>query len=535
MKRLLLISLLLSISNCLNAQGWGQTQKIVPNDRALGDSFGWAIAMQNDIAAVGAKDKNIVSSLEGAVYMYHKDGNSIWSQSQKLINSDQRQFDFFGSSIDIDGDFMIVGARGQDYDESNTNFENAAGAAYIFENNGMGNWTQTQKIVASDRGETFQPGFGETVAISGNYAVINAPLEDTGLDGQPTLEDAGACYIFERDTNGIWIEVQKIVSSDRDANERWGEYTIDISGNTILVGSIRENLDVSGGNELENAGAVYVFERDTNGIWNETQKIVNSDRELGDTFGRSVSIDGNFLIVGADYEDINGNASGAAYMFEKDGTGIWNEVQKITSASGVAESRFGQRVAIEGDRIVIGAWVRDVGSATDGGAAYIFEKDGTGFWNETAIMYDPNASNSDYFGFSVAISGDYCFVAANQENEDENNENTLQDAGSAFIFNVDEPNTLPPLNTLSVVENDFNANIKVFPNPTHGALNIDLKTSYDSVEVIVVNILGQEVFKQAYDSTTQLNLNFKDLQKGIYMVNLKLNQSTKHVLKIIKN
>ena len=238
---------------------------------------------------------------------------------------------------------------------------------------------------------------------------------------------------------------------------------------------------------------------------------------MGDTFGRSVSIDGNFLIVGADYEDINGNASGAAYMFEKDGTGIWNEVQKITSASGVAESRFGQRVAIEGDRIVIGAWVRDVGSATDGGAAYIFEKDGTGFWNETAIMYDPNASNSDYFGFSVAISGDYCFVAANQENEDENNENTLQDAGSAFIFNVDEPNTLPPLNTLSVVENDFNANIKVFPNPTHGALNIDLKTSYDSVEVIVVNILGQEVFKQAYDSTTQLNLNFKDLQKGIYL------------------
>jgi len=534
MKYLLLLIAIIISPIYIYAQGWGQIQKIVPIDRALGDFFGQSVAMDGDYAVVGSYQDDLTSNNMGSAYVYKKDASGNWIEHQKLTASDKRQFDQFGEYVDIDGNFMIVGARGQDYDENDFNFENSAGAAYIFENDGNGNWNEIQKIVSSDRGATFQSVFGQTLAISGNYAVVNSARENTGLDGQQDLSTAGACYIFERDSNGIWIEVQKIVSSDRDANERWGEFATDISGNTIVVGAVNENLDDIGNNELTNAGAIYVFERDTNGIWNEIQKIVNSDRESGDTFGRSVSIDGNQLIVGADYEDINGNASGAAYIFEKNGIGVWNEVQKITSVSGMDNSRFGQRVAIDVNRTIIGSWVRDIGNIGDGGAAYIFEKDGTGFWNETAILYDPDASSSDYFGFSVAISGDHCFVSANQEDEDETNQNSLQEAGSVFVFDINEPNTLPPLSTLSVADNEIELSIKAYPNPVQNVLNIDLGNYTDKVSINVYNYLGQKFISKTYTNLNRIQLPF-NLSKGLYLVEVKIDYQIASVLKIVKH
>ncbi|WP_179008644.1 T9SS type A sorting domain-containing protein [Winogradskyella forsetii] len=515
------------------AQGWGQTQKIVPSDRALGDFFGQSVAMDGDYAVVGAYWDNLTSSTMGSAYVYKKDTNGNWIEHQKLTASDKRQFDQFGEYVDIDGNFIIVGARGQAYDASNNNFENSAGAAYIFENDGNGNWIEVQKIVSSDRGETFQSVFGQTVAIGGNYAVVAALRESTGLDGQPDLNQAGACYIFERDTNGVWIEVQKIVSSDRDAGEQFGEFALDVYNNTIIVGSLREGLDASGENELQNAGAVYVFERDVNGFWNETQKLVASDRDIGDVFGRAVAIDGDNLVVGADLEDSNGSNSGSVYIFEKDGNGIWNEVQKLTSSSSLLDEHFGQRVDIDGERVVIGAWLTHVGEIGDGGAAYIFEKDGTGFWNETALLYDPNANNGDYFGFSVAISGDYAFVSANSEEEDENNENTLQDAGSAFIFNINEPNTLPPLNTLSILGSDLETSIVAFPNPNQGNFTINLGNTYKQITYSVTNSLGQEIQKYQVQSSNKLSLNI-DSERGIYFVNVSTDEGKSTVLKIIK-
>lgn len=516
-KRLTIATMLLLTING-NAQGWGQTQKTVPDDREINDQFGWSVAIDVNTAIISAKNKHVLSSSGGAVYVYTKDTGNSWNQVQSLHNSDQHQFDSFGMSVDIDNDFMIIGARGQDYDENGNNFVNAAGAVYIFEKDGSGNWNEVQKLVASDRG-SFQPVLGETVAISGDYAVAVAPREEKGLSGQPNLSNSGAAYIYERDGTGTWSEVQKIVSSDRDVSERFGEFAIDIFGDYIAVGVLREGLDASGANELGNAGAVYIFNRDTNGVWNEVQKVVTSDREIGDAFGRSVSMDGDYLVIGADYEDTQADAAGAVYIFKKDTNGVFNEMQKIVASNGDVNDRFGFSAAIDGNKIIVGVPFKDyiIGGTTyaAGGAAYVFERDNAENWSQVQYSYGLDRAENDHFGYHVAISGDFAFAGAYQEDEDETGVNTLNLAGSAYIFDASETNTI----TLSVDDVKPEKPFVVYPNPTNENINIILGNIYSNVKVTLYNSLGQNLVRKTYNSVNTIHLKIAQ-PRGLYFVNV---------------
>lgn len=535
MKRVLLLGMSLLFINYVQSQGWGEIQKFVPDDRALGDEFGYAVAMQGEYTITGALFKATTSSQNGAVYIFKQNGSGLWQQEQKITQSSINQFDFFGNSVSLDGDYLIVGCRGQDYDENENNFQNSAGAAYIFEKNVAGNWIQAQKLVGADR--TSLDVFGDSVAISGDYAVVSAPWEDEDENDTNTQNLAGSAFVFERDAGGMWQRVQKIVASDRKANVQFGDKSVAIDGNYIAIGVFRESEDATGQDEIPSAGAVYIYERNGAGVWNEVQKVVAAGREQGEWFGKSVAIEGDIMIVGAANEYLQGDVNtqyGAIYVFERDTNGIWNEVDKIRPDFLNHTSKFGHSVDLDGNRIVVGAYFMDVGSAGDGGVAFIFEKDGTGIWNQVATMYDPDANNSDYFGYDVAISGDFAMVGAYQEDEDQDGLNYLQSAGSAFIFDVNEPNTLPPLNTLSLTENEFEKQIIAFPNPVNAVMRITLGDLHEKVDVSIVNILGQEVLNKSFSSISQIHVNIENLKSGIYIVNLKSEKASIQKLKIIK-
>ncbi len=538
MFRLLLFVGLLVISNYTNAQGWGQTQKITPDGRALADEFGWSVVVQGNIAAVGARSVDFNTSDRGAVYMYEKDVSNNWIQTQKLFNSDARQFDRFGQSVDMDGNLMIIGARSQDYDENGGGmFYDSGGAAYIFEKDATGHWNEMQKLVSSDRGETFQPLLGETVAISGNYAVVNAPREVKGLSGQPDLINAGACYIFERDGSGVWSEVQKIVPSQRYARDQFGDFALAISGNTIAVGSFRHDFDVNEQNEVLSAGAVYIFERDTNGVWSQTQKIVDSNREIGEWFGRSVALDGDLLMVGVsqDYFQGDGNAQyGAVHVFERDVTGVYNNTQVIIPDALNFQSQFGHSIDVEGDKMIVGAYQMDIGSVSFGGAAFMFEKDVNEIWNQTAEMYDINVNSGDDFGYNVAVSGDFAFVGAYEQDEDFEGLNPLSQAGAAYVFDVNEPNTLSSLATLSLVDHHSNSNIKAYPNPIKDILNLDLGEHYTNVTINITNIFGQKIVSKEYINSQSIQLELHQ-SKGVYLVEVMAENKIISVLKVVKH
>ena len=242
-----------------------------------------------------------------------------WNEVVKATAPDRAVDDFFGESVSISGNYAIVGAVKEDEDTTGGNTLLSAGSAYIFEQNGLGGWNKVQKIVASDRAAG--DWFGYSVSISGDYAIIGARLEEEDTTGGNTLNRSGSAYIFERNGLGEWNEVQKIVASDRAIGDLFGS-TVSISGDYAIVGAALEDEDTTGGNTLLSAGSAYVFERNGLGGWNEVQKIVASDRAVDDNFGSSISISGNYAIVGAvnEDEDATGNNAlsnaGSVYIFQ---------------------------------------------------------------------------------------------------------------------------------------------------------------------------------------------------------------------------
>jgi len=443
-------------SQSIYSQSFYEYSKVVANDRLAGDNFGNSVSISGDYAIVGAhlnstdiNGTNVLTE-SGAAYMYMRNTNNTWTQIQKLVASDRNTSDWFGKTVSLSGNYAIIGANQEDEDASGLNFLGQAGSAYIFEKDGNGIWNEVQKIVAFDRAST--DAFGEGVTISGDYAAVGAISEDhDAAGGGTTMSAAGAVYVYERDGSGVWNFVQKLVTSDRAGTDFFGR-SVSISGNYLVAGADSENEDVNGLNSFNNAGSAYVFERNGLGVWNEVQKIVSSDRGANDTFGKHLAVSGSYLVVGAqsEAEDENGlntlSGSGSAYVFERNGSGIWNQVQKIVASDRSGFVSFGYDVDISGNRIVVGAYLEskdEVGANNlpSAGASYVFERNTSGVWNEFQKIVASDRGTNDKFGSGVGIDGENIIIGAYLEDEDENQLNALTDAGSAYVFELCTPTT----------------------------------------------------------------------------------------------
>ncbi len=154
------------------------------------------------------------------------------------------------------------------------------------------NWLETQKISASDR--KTDAFFGRSASISGNYAVVGSHLDNEYDPGGNLLVNIGAAYIYEKDANGIWSQVQKITAPDTAAQLYFG-ISVDVSDNYIIARAFLNNTDASGGSFISQTGYAYIFERDSIGNWKFVQKLVASDRSAMDHFGSSFQLMGTML------------------------------------------------------------------------------------------------------------------------------------------------------------------------------------------------------------------------------------------------
>jgi len=377
-----------------------QQQKIQASDKELNDFFGTAVAISGDTVIVGAWKEDTTAADAGAAYIFTKTGTT-WTQQQKIQASDAQAGDQFGISVSIDGETVVVGAYAEDTGGAD------AGSAYVFTRSGT-TWTQQQKIQASDL--QVSDYFGWSVSISGDTVVVAANLEDAGGT------DAGAAYIFTR-SGTTWTEQAKIQASDAQATDYFG-YSVAISGDTVIVGAWKESPGAAA------AGSAYIFTR-SGTTWTQQAKILASDLERNDSFGDSVAIDVDTVVVGARYEDTGDTSAGAAYIFTRSGT-TWTEQSKIQASDAEAQDQFGMTVGIYGDTVVVGAHQEDTGAAA-AGSAYIFTRSGTTWTQQTKIQAS-DAQIASYFGNSVGIYGDTIVVGAHREDTGGN------DAGAAYIF-----------------------------------------------------------------------------------------------------
>jgi hypothetical protein len=299
----------------------------------------------------------------GSVYIFHFDGTD-WMET-KLRSSDAATDDAFGYSVSLDGDRLVAGARNDDDSALNS------GSIYIYDYDGT-SWNET-KLIASDPGKISH--FGESVAVDGNRIIVGAAFDDNANGGNPnnSLDGPGAAYIFDYDGTS-WNET-KLIASDGAEGDQFGG-TVSVSGDRVAVAAEQDD-NANGGSpnsSFDGAGAVYVYDFD-GASWNET-KFISSDGASGDQYGQGLSLDQDRLVVGASRADnMNGNAAGAVYVYDFDGTG-WNDTTKLIAPDGGASHLFGISVSAQGDRVAIGASFGD-GNASNAGSVYLLDQGAT--------------------------------------------------------------------------------------------------------------------------------------------------------------
>jgi len=395
---------------------WTEEEEFFPIYLAMDAVFGISAAIDGDTLVVGGDD----GSGTGIAWVFRWDGTS-WIGQKKLVASDAADGDYFGDSVSISGDTIVVGAV---YSNDDNGVE--SGSAYVFYRNegGTDNWGQIKRITPSD--SAAGKFFGVSVSISGDTLVAGAVFDDDNGT------EAGAAYFFYRNQGGVdnWGEVQKITASDGSAGD-WLGYPVSISGDTVAIGAMKSDDNGS------NSGSAYLFERNQGGAdnWGEVQKITASDGAADDQFGSAVSISYDTVVVGS--EETDGSESGSVYIFDRDypTADDWGERQKVTaSGGGGVGDLFGWWVSIRGDTLVVGA-PNDDDNGDYSGSAYIFERDqgGADNWGEVQKITASDGAAGDVFGYAVAISGNRIVIGA--FGKDKVN---LQNAGSAYVF-VPEP------------------------------------------------------------------------------------------------
>ncbi|MGQ0620177.1 MAG: Calx-beta domain-containing protein [Panacagrimonas sp.] len=382
---------------------WTQQAKLSASDGAANDNFGTAVAVSGDTVIVGAFQDDNPSSDQGSAYVFVRSG-SAWTQQAKLSANDGAGGDFFGFAVAVSSDTAVIGAFFDDSPNGNQ------GSAYVFVRSGVA-WTQQAKLTASDGAAN--DFFGRAVALSGDTAVVGAPLDDSPAG------DQGSAYVFVR-SGTIWTQQAKLTAGDGAAGDRLGYLAVGISGDTVLVAA---DLDDNPGVDQ---GSAYVFTRSA-GSWSQQAKLSAAEGAAGDQLGTSVSVSGDTAVVGAPNDDIGTNSDqGSAYVFVRTASG-WSEQARLIASDGAPGDLFGFNVAVSGDTAVLGAF-RDDHSDSDQGSAYVFVRSGTS-WTQQQKLVASDGARGDVFGYSVAVSGETVVVGAI---DDDVGANINQ--GSAYVF-----------------------------------------------------------------------------------------------------
>jgi hypothetical protein len=284
--------------------------------------------------------------------------------------------------------------------------------------------------------------FGVALAVSGDTLVVGAPGEDscaTGTNG-PQANNAcsnnGAVYLFGRQADGSWSQQTYLKAKESIDNQYFG-FSVALAGNTLAVGAV--GVDLLSQQSPQLPGAVYVFGR-SGDTWEQQARLTAGGGLGGDAFGyRILLADDNTLVVGAPLDDTSASNAGAVYVFARNGS-AWQSSRQLRAGASTAEGRFGAGLALDGDRLIVGAPLDD-SSVTRSGAAYAFARTGSD-WVQTQQLFAPTLRSQQSFGFAAAMLSDTLLVSAlsNGLNTDTGQPTASTAAGAVYVF---EPSGMP--------------------------------------------------------------------------------------------
>jgi hypothetical protein len=469
------------------------------------DLFGTQVAVSGNTLAVGAwhesscatgingDQSNNGCEFSGAVYVFVRNVQGVWTQQAYLKASNTVFEQKFGIALALSGDTLAVGApddrscaTGVNGNQQSTGC-NSSGAVFVF-TRAEEVWSQQAYVKPSHTDPAIMGGFfGTSVALSGDTLVIGANFEAscaTGIDGNQTntgCPNAGAAYIFARSSN-VWSQQAYLKAPNTNAEDYFG-YSVAISGDTVAVGALKEASCATGvngdaaSNGCPSAGAVYLFRRASGG-WVSEAYLKASNAESLDQFGSAVALSGETLAVAANTEgsctrQINGDQhnndctnytnpgavyfGGAVYVFTRQASG-WVQQAYVKPSNMDPGDTFGAGLALSGDHLAVGASAEAscatgvngdqanndcgtavvTGSSIGAGAVYVFARN-TGVWTQQAYVKASN-TGPDNFGASVALGDQMLTVGAAGESScarginGDQQDNSCEAAGAVYVY-----------------------------------------------------------------------------------------------------
>jgi len=410
--------LLFVISSSAYSLTADEITKLQAPDGADGDAFGFSISIDNTTMAVGAirHDDNGVDT--GSVYILDKDISGNWLHTVKLNASDAVAGDFFGLQVSLKGDELFVGSRPD-------NGVNDDGAVYIFKRDASGTWLESAKLTPPANSNTgTNSNFSAALAVDGDTLLVGSSQDDVAGG------NAGAVFVYQRDMSGNW-GYQTTILPPQSSTQFFG-ISISLDGNTALIGA---SWDADAG---VRAGAAFIYERDGNGNWLLQDKLLASDAMPDDNFGQRVTLRAGTAVIASPWNDEKGANAGAVYIFEKDVSGVWNQSAKLLASNGVASDFFGNSLAFDGENLVIGTPGHDsIVNGSGSGGVYVYQKGTNDTWSEELILVPADAVASDQYGVTVALDDTGTVVVGSTAAKDI----TGNRPGAAAVYELSELDT----------------------------------------------------------------------------------------------
>ncbi|HEX7828292.1 MAG TPA: FG-GAP repeat protein, partial [Thermoanaerobaculia bacterium] len=372
--------------------------------------FGASVSISGNTAVIGAPWDDTAAGIQaGNAYVFVRDGET-WTQQAQLASSGIYREIYFGTSVAISGDTIVVGAP-IDVSAVEPTGEVRGGTAYVFVRNGT-TWTQQARLSSSAGVKTSL--FGSSVAIDADTILV-------GSYGDTTLAASGGGSVFVFLRSGTnWAQQARITDTVAPNNGDGFGYSVALDGDTAVIGAWHD--DPNGGN----AGSAFVYVR-SGTTWNVQAQLIAPATTEQSMMGSAVAVDGDTAVVGAPGDSTAASNTGSAHVFVRSGT-TWAHQAELVAADASVNDQFGNAVALEGDVAVIGAAADDTAAGLGAGSVYLFVRSGT-TWAQQAQLFHPDGEPQDGFGISVDIDAGTVLIGCNGDRTAGG-----EDAGSAFVF-----------------------------------------------------------------------------------------------------
>jgi len=475
-----------------------------------GDQYGESVDVSGDFAIVGASRDDERGLDAGAAYILHR-FNGSWTQMAKLMpvigGSDvSAAGDNFGISVGISGNYAVVGAPYDD--DRGTN----SGSAYLYFFNGT-SWVLQAEVNDAVQGAAGDR-FGFSVDIDGDFAAIGAPYD--GMESPGTSSRQGSFYIYQR-SGTSWNMLGKRRPSDVAPFDEFGT-SVAIDGDYVIAGAPKD--DETGTNS--NSGAAFIFYKNqpTANAWGQAAKLLGDVTDDNDYFGTSVGISvSGFAVVGANMADNPVSDEGEAYVFQSVAPTQWVQTQRLDAVNLASSAQFGYSVDVENRSIVVGARNQTLSGIGGAGSAHFFYYDGSAWVPTTSVTHSTPASN-DNFGFSVAVDACTAMVGAYRDDAPQG------DRGSVFFYQSQCACANKPAPTVADRTGEkselLGSAIRLYPNPTSDVLNIDLTLEAESEVTITVTDAAGRIVSQVFSGVAAPEARFTwdagSVPAGLYFV-----------------